>query len=279
MIHISAFAKINLYLEVLGRREDGYHEIDSIMQSVSLADVITLSKKETGIEIISSDLRIPQDKNNTAYLAAEVFFDKTGLPGGIRIEIHKNIPISAGLAGGSADAAAVLFGLNNLYQTKLSESDLLTLAAQVGSDVSFCLKGGTCRCRGRGELVEKIKDLEKTWLVLVKPDFGISTKWVYDNLNAAFIKEKRLTEAHIPLSAIHLYNDLEKVVVQKYPIIAEIKKKLIHLGCLQAEMSGSGPTVFGIAKDEDSAKNIFQEMQKEFPQTFLTHSVNNGLLT
>ncbi len=277
MIKVTAFAKINLYLEVIGKREDGYHEIDSIMQSVSLFDAVSVLRTESGIEIASSELRIPKDKTNTAYRAAEVFIDRTGIKGGVAIEIAKKIPIAAGLAGGSADAAAVLFGMNKMFGAGLSESDLITLAAEVGSDVAFCLTGGTCRCRGRGELVDKMTDLPLTWLILVKPDFSVSTKWVYDNFDLVFIKEHRLVDVHTPLSAIHLYNDLEKVVVPKYPEVGEIKKKLVRLGCLQAEMSGSGPTVFGMAKDEASAKKVFSEIKKEYAQSFLVRTVSTGL--
>ena len=277
MIELRAFAKINLSLEVLGKREDGFHEIESIMQSVSLSDTVTLDQTGKGIEIVPSDPRIPKDRKNTAYKAAQLFFDRTGTGSGVRIGITKNIPIAAGLAGGSADGAAVLSGLNKLFRAGLSDDDLLALAAEVGSDVPFCLTGGTCRCRGRGELIDKLKDLEPTWFILVKPDFGVSTKWVYDNFDLVFIKENRSAGDHIPTTGIHLYNDLEKVVVPKYPEVAEIKKKLVHLGCLQSEMSGSGPTVFGMAKDETSARNVHLEMKKSYPQSFLVQSVNSGL--
>jgi 4-diphosphocytidyl-2-C-methyl-D-erythritol kinase len=273
MISLRAFAKINLSLEVLGKREDGFHEIDSIMQSVSLYDVVRLSRAAPGIEIASLELRIPKDDKNTAYKAAQVFYDKTGLDPDIKIEIEKNIPIAAGLAGGSADAAAVLFGMNKLYKAGLTESDLLALAAEVGSDVSFCLMGGTCRCRGRGELVDKLADLPPTWFVMVKPEFGVSTKWVYENYDSS----AKVRTEHPPASGIHLYNDLERVVSPKYPEIGAIKKKLIHLGCLQAEMSGSGPTVFGIARDKVSAENIYLEMKKNYSQSFVVSSVNSGL--
>jgi 4-diphosphocytidyl-2-C-methyl-D-erythritol kinase len=273
MISLRAFAKINLYLEVLGRREDGYHEIESVMQSVSLSDLVTLEKIGSGIEIVSSELRIPKDRQNTAYKAAQIFFDKTGVTVGVRIGIEKNIPIAAGLAGGSADAAAVLSGLNQLYKTELTESDLLALAAEVGSDVSFCLVGGTCRCRGRGELIEKMEALGPTWIVLVKPEFGVSTKWVYDNFDAA----PKAEAERPPATGIHLYNDLEKVVVPKYPEVGEIKKKLVQLGCMQSEMSGSGPTVFGISSDEQSARKAYLEMKKKYSQSFLVQAVNAGL--
>ncbi|HTY12910.1 MAG TPA: 4-(cytidine 5'-diphospho)-2-C-methyl-D-erythritol kinase [Candidatus Omnitrophota bacterium] len=277
MIRLNAFAKINLYLEVIGKRPDGYHEIDSIMQSVSLYDAITVTPSGSGIEIVPSDHRIPRDRNNTAYKAARAFFDRTNIKGGVTVQLEKNIPIAAGLAGGSADAAAVLVGMNRLFNAGLTESDLSVLGAEVGSDVPFCLIGGTCRCRGRGELVERIKDLPPTWFVLVKPEFGVSTKWVYENFDLVFVREHRLADVHEQPSGIHLYNDLEKVVVPKYPEVGEIKKKLVQFGCLQSEMSGSGPTVYGMAGDEATARKVFDRIKAEYPQSFLVRNVSSGV--
>ena len=282
MIKLAAFAKINLALQVIGKREDNYHEIDSIMQSVSLFDEITITHTDPGIEIISNDSSLPRDSKNTAYKAAMVFFDKTGVRPDALIDIKKNIPVAAGLAGGSADAAAVLFGLNQIYKTGLTESDLSVLGAEVGSDVPFCLTGGLCRCRGRGELIEKIPPRSDrgqipTWYVLVKPDFEVSTKWVYDNFDLVWILEHRLVGTHIPLSSITLFNDLEKVVLPKYPEVQNIKKRLIQLGCLQAVMSGSGPTVFGLAPDFNTAQKIYNEMKTKYQQTYLVEPVSSGI--
>jgi len=282
VIKLAAFAKINLALQVIGKREDNYHEIDSIMQSVSLFDEITITHTDPGIEIISNDSSLPRDSKNTAYKAAMVFFDKTGVRPDALIDIKKNIPVAAGLAGGSADAAAVLFGLNQIYKTGLTESDLSVLGAEVGSDVPFCLTGGLCRCRGRGELIEKIPPRSDrgqipTWYVLVKPDFEVSTKWVYDNFDLVWILEHRLVGTHIPLSSITLFNDLEKVVLPKYPEVQNIKKRLIQLGCLQAVMSGSGPTVFGLAPDFNTAQKIYNEMKTKYQQTYLVEPVSSGI--
>ena len=277
MISVRAQAKINLFLQVIGKRDDGYHEIDSILQSISLFDQITLSENSSGIQLTVSDRFIPLDHRNTAFKAAQIFFDKTGIQPGVKIDIKKNIPVAAGLAGGSADAAAVLMGLNRLFKTDLTESDFLTLGAEVGSDVPFCTVGGTCRCRGRGEVVVKVDPLPKSYFVLVKPDFEVSTKWVYENFDLVWIKEKRLVGTHTPYSSLTLYNDLEKVVFPKYPQVAEVIKRLTRLGCLKAGMSGSGPSVFGLAEDKKSAEKIAGELKQEYPQTFAVESVDRGV--
>ncbi|MBI5701198.1 4-(cytidine 5'-diphospho)-2-C-methyl-D-erythritol kinase [Candidatus Saganbacteria bacterium] len=277
---LKAHAKINLALQVIGKREDGYHEIDSIMQSVSLCDYVSVSRINNGIELTSDNPQVPLDNKNTAYKAAEVFFDKTGVAPSVKIDIKKIIPIAAGLAGGSADAAAVLIGLNQLYQAKLSESNLSVLGAEVGSDVPFCLVGSICRCRGRGELVEKIPDPKSripTWYIIVKPDFSVSTKWVYDNFDLVWIAENRLVGTHHQMESISLFNDLEKVVLSKFPKVQEIKKQLIQLGCLQAIMSGSGPSVFGLAPDKQTATRIYNKMKQEYSQAYIVEPVGKGI--
>lgn len=280
MQKLKAYAKINLTLQVIGLREDGYHEIDSIMQSVSLFDQITVCKQTAGITINTSDLRIPSDERNTAYKAARVFLDKTGIEQGVKIEIEKNIPISAGLAGGSADAAATLVGLNQMFKTGLTSSDLINLAALVGSDVPFCITGGTARCRGRGEIVEKedIPEIGKLIFILVKPEVSISTKWAYQNFDRVFIAEGRVAGTHQALSGITLYNDLEKVVLPKYPEVEKVKKRLIHLGCPQALMSGSGSAVFGLVDDEPKAQSIYREILKDYPRSFLVYPETAGVV-
>lgn len=274
---LKAYAKINLTLNIIGKREDGYHEIDSIMQSISLFDEVTLTPKSFGIEIKTPDLRLPLGPKNTTYKAAQLFFDRTGVESGVVIEIEKMIPVAAGLAGGSADAAAVLVGLNRLFKSNLSESDIQILAASVGSDVPFCCVGGTCRSRGRGELVERIEDLPEIWFVLVNPDFEIKTKWVYENFDLVWIKEKRMVGTHIPITSINLYNDLEKVVLPKYPVLERLKRRLIQLKCLQALMSGSGPTIFGMAPDEETAIRAVADLRQDFPQTYVVESIPRSL--
>ncbi|MBU0572898.1 MAG: 4-(cytidine 5'-diphospho)-2-C-methyl-D-erythritol kinase [Candidatus Margulisiibacteriota bacterium] len=278
VLSLKTAAKLNLSLQVVGKRPDGYHEIDSVMQSISLYDLVKLEESKKGIIISSNMLGLPTDRKNTAYRAAEVFFERVGIDSGAKIFIEKHIPIAAGLAGGSADAAAVLIGLNMLFSAGLSESDIARLAADVGSDVAFCAVGGTCRCRGRGELVEKISSLPKTHCVLVAPGIHISSKWVYDNFDLEWLMEHRMVGAHRLQTGIDIFNDLEKVVLSKYSEVGRIKKRLIDLGCLVSLMSGSGSSVFGITADRKTAENTVSALLKEFPQTWLLETVEEGVV-
>lgn len=274
---LRAFAKINLSLFIVGKRPDGYHEIDSVMQSVSLFDEIKISKNSGGINI-SFDLdTLPKGQDNIAYKAADLFFSETGIVPGCDIFISKRIPIAAGLAGGSADAAAVLVGLNSIFDSKMTQEDLMILGSKIGSDVPFCTVGGLCRCLGRGEIVQQLKDEEKTvadgtYFVLVKPDFPVSTKWAYENFD---FSQKKIFN---PDDGITLHNDLESVVIKKYPEIDDIKKQMVRLGAVYSQMSGSGPTVFCIANDFETAKKISDEMKKKYSQTFVAETVPSGVL-
>ncbi len=277
-MQLRARSKINLNLHIVGRREDGFHEIDSIMQSISLADQIKLSPVSKGIKIICTNPLIPTDNQNTAFKAAELFFERTKIDKRVRIEIQKLVPHAAGLGGGSADAAAVLVGLNIMYKAKLSESDLKRLGEEVGSDVPFCITGGTARVRGRGELVEPIDPLPKSWFVLVTPQILISTAWVYQNFDPVWLKEGRMVGTHNPITSLQLYNDLEKVVLPNYPEIEKVKKELIDLGCLQSLMSGSGSSVFGLVDSEEKGKKILNIIRKKYPQSYLVESVDKGVV-
>jgi len=291
VIKLKAFAKINFILQILGKRADGYHEIDSLMQSVSLYDEILVDKKKSGIELFLNDPNIPNDKRNTAYKAAELFFYKTKLEPSVKIDIRKNIPTEAGLGGASSDAAAVLIGLNRLFDANLSEKELLELGAQIGSDVSFCLTGGFCRCRGRGELVEKIDnsgtkfcadetesyDGETKYYVLVKPKLSILTKSVYDSFEKSFIEKENYIDGFLQHGELVLKNDLEKVVLPKHHEIGEIKNRLLSLGCLQSLMSGSGSSVFGLVCDKKKAYEICEEIKKKYSQSFVVEGMNVGI--
>ncbi len=243
-----AFAKINLSLRVFEKRADGFHNLESIMQSVSLCDYIIINSLPSGIEITCSDPTVPVGEENTCYKAAKLALRS----GGIKIHIEKNIPIAAGLAGGSTDAAAVLRALN-------AEE----LAIQVGSDVPFCMIGGTCLVKGRGEDVQKLDPFPHTYYILVNPDIRISAKEAYDEFDKLKIK-----------APAGIKNDLEPGMVEKYPIIAEIKEKLVKLGCSEAQMSGSGPTVFGIIKTKADAEKIYKVIKEDYSRSFLVESVN-----
>ncbi|MEE8638611.1 MAG: 4-(cytidine 5'-diphospho)-2-C-methyl-D-erythritol kinase [Candidatus Margulisiibacteriota bacterium] len=262
---LKAYAKLNLSLRVFKKRSDGFHNIESVMQSVSLFDSITLSLIPSAIEVACDDPKVPKGKENIAYRAAELFLKTVS---GCKIHIEKNIPMAAGLAGGSADAAAVLFGLNQLMarDRRLTTGELLKLGAQVGADVPFCLTGGTCLVKGKGEIVEKQQPWPKTYFVLVCPDVQVSTKWAYEEFD----------RMHLNLPE-EIKNDLEPVVVSRYEIVTEIKEKLLGLGCSEAQMSGSGPSVFGVVRHKADAEGIFDKVKEEYPRSFLVETVDNGL--
>ncbi|MFC1495952.1 4-(cytidine 5'-diphospho)-2-C-methyl-D-erythritol kinase [Candidatus Margulisiibacteriota bacterium] len=276
MIELQAFAKINLCLQVIGKREDGYHEIDSIMQSISLFDRIRLLVDEE-IKVVSTNPQVPTDERNTARKAAEVFTEKTGIARGVRIELAKMIPVSAGLAGGSADAAAVLIGMNKMFGTKLSEAELMRLGEEVGSDVPFCIAGGTGRAQGRGELVSKLAALPKSWFVVVTPQLLVATMWVYQNFDRFWVKEERKVGEHKSIASIQMFNDLEKVVFWKHKQVEKLKQQLIQMGCLQALMTGSGPSVFGLVPNKKIGEQIFEEIRLTYPQSFLVENVKFGI--
>ena len=250
---LRAYAKINLSLRVFEKRSDGFHNLESVMQSISLCDYITITPLASGIEVTCSDPMVPQGKENIAYKAAEL------LGGKVKIHIEKNIPMAAGLAGGSADAAAVIYGMK-------SNVDLLELAAQVGSDVPFCLTGGTCLVKGRGEIVEKQMPWPKTYFVLVCPQIEVASKWAYEEFD----------RLHLQVSGA-IKNDLEPGVVSRHEEITDIKEKLLKLGCSEAQMSGSGPSVFGMVKQKSEAEKILAEIKSEFSRSFLVETVDRGV--
>lgn len=277
MLRVKAYAKINLSLKILGRRPDGYHEIDSLMQSVSLCDFLSLTPIDEGVQLTTNNLRLTTDGKNLAYKAAEVFIGAmrtgAGEPSkGVKIFLEKNIPLAAGLAGGSADAAAVIYGLNQLItpDSRFSTPDLLKIAAEIGSDVPFCLVGGSCTVKGRGEIVKRNAISVIRNYVIVTPEIEVSSKWAYEEWD-------RLSNVQGPKSQGR--NDLEPVVIKKYQVIQKIKDKLLSLGCSYAQMSGSGPSVFGIAPDLSRSEQIAAEMKKEFARAFAVYSVDRGVET
>jgi 4-diphosphocytidyl-2-C-methyl-D-erythritol kinase len=264
-LKLKAFAKLNLSLRVFEKRPDGFHNIESLMQSVSLHDIIDLQPSASGIQVRCNDPKVPQGEENLAYKAAELFLKKRNT--GVSIHIEKYIPMAAGLAGGSADAAAVLVGLNSMTgDARLETGDLLKLGAEVGSDVPFCLMGGTCLVQGRGEIVDKQEPWPKTHFVLVTPDIHVSTKWAYDEFD----------QLHLNLSG-QIKNDLEPAVVSRYEEITDIKEELIKLGCGEAQMSGSGPSVFGVVRHRAEADEVFKQIRKKYPRSFLAETIDKGV--
>jgi 4-diphosphocytidyl-2-C-methyl-D-erythritol kinase len=278
--HFLAPAKLNIRLKVTGRRADGYHELVSIMVPVGLFDHIELELiRLRRIMLFCHGFSVPNYKENLVYRAASAFFSKAGTPPGISIKLTKNIPVSAGLGGGSSDAAFILKGLNEMWSNPLTPQELADLAVFLGADVPFFLLNRPCIARGIGEILEPIEKWPKFWYVIVMPALEVSTAWVYENLKLKLTKGEYkytvdwLRRGRFEISHI-LENDLETVTGFHYPIIARIKKLLLDEGAEGALMSGSGPSVFGIFKSKDKAliakKNL---LSKDLGEIFVVEGL------
>lgn len=262
-IRLKALAKINLGLDVTGCREDGYHLVRMIMQTIHLFDSIQMEKiKETEIRLTTNIRFLPTNEHNIAYKAAKLLMDEFEIRQGIHIDIKKCIPVSAGMAGGSTDAAAVLYGMNQMYGLKLSNKQLARRALTLGADVPYCLMRGTALAEGIGEKLTRLPAMPRCPVVIAKPGISVSTKWVYENLTlddeSAHPDIDRLVndikQQDLKGLASHMGNILEGVTVREYPVIAQIKESLIGHGALNAMMSGSGPTVFALFDDRGRAR-------------------------
>ncbi|WP_110926077.1 4-(cytidine 5'-diphospho)-2-C-methyl-D-erythritol kinase [Bacillus massiliglaciei] len=262
-------AKINLALDVLYKRPDGYHEVEMIMTTVDLADRLELKEIEGDrIQILSHNRFVPDDHRNLAYQAAFILKERFNIKKGVSILIEKNIPVAAGLAGGSSDAAAALRGLNRLWNLGLSLDELAEIGAEIGSDVSFCVYGGTALAKGRGEIITHLPTPPKCWVILAKPTIGVSTADIYKRL--------RLTDAEHPsvqqmIEAIKedsyekvcsgLGNILENVTLELYPEVANLKDQMKTFGADAVLMSGSGPTVFGLVEHESRMQRVYNGLR------------------
>ncbi|MEK7842490.1 MAG: 4-(cytidine 5'-diphospho)-2-C-methyl-D-erythritol kinase [Deltaproteobacteria bacterium] len=279
-------AKINLFLKVLRKRDDGYHDIVSVMQPISLYDEILMEMENgSGIIVSCDNANVPCDRTNLAYRAAAEFFRTTGINRRLSITIKKNIPVAAGLGGGSSNAAAVLRALNEITSQNISTGNLIEIGACIGSDVPFFIVGKSCIARGRGESLEPI-ELPKFWYILINPGFPVSTQWAYQNLNLtksnediniAILKVSLEDTVGIQQWQGLLANDLEEVTIGKHPEIKEIKDALSAVGATGALMSGSGPTVFGIFPDKDKAEEAFGLLKGAFKQKRYTVFLAQGL--
>ena len=279
---INAPAKINISLDVLRRRDDGYHDVKMIMQSISLFDVLDVELNDTTfITLTSNKNNIPLDERNIAYKAARLFLEEANIKSGIAIHIEKNIPVAAGLAGGSTDAAAVLIALNDLLGKKFSLDKLMEMGARLGADVPFCIMTGTAISEGIGEKLTRLPAPNIKNILLVKPSIEVSTKWVYENLdlkNAShpdidaatkLIKNQMISDLPKVMG-----NILESVTAKKYPVIDEIKREMLDNGATVSMMSGSGPSVFGFFENENSGKNALDFFKTKFDEVFLINSYN-----
>ncbi|MDO4476224.1 MAG: 4-(cytidine 5'-diphospho)-2-C-methyl-D-erythritol kinase [Lachnospiraceae bacterium] len=259
---LTAPAKINLGLDVLRKREDGYHDLRMIMQTIDLNDTIELTKTEAGITMECNRSELPVDGRNLAVKAAKLLLEEAGISQGVHIRLEKRIPMAAGLAGGSTDGAAVLLGVNEMFGLGLSREELMERGVKLGADVPYCILKGTALAEGIGEELTILPDAPEAAVVIAKPDVDVSTAFVYGNLRANELKEHPPIDAQIEavkcgdLKAIArtMGNVLETVTVPAYPIIARIKESLMQDGALGAMMSGSGPTVFGLFETREQAQ-------------------------
>jgi 4-diphosphocytidyl-2-C-methyl-D-erythritol kinase len=268
-LQFKSYAKINWTLDVLFKREDGYHELRTIYQTVSLCDELRISETSGAIEIACDDPRVPGDETNLAFKAALMLREVTGTSKGARIEIEKRIPVAAGLGGGSSNAAATLLALIKLWQIAIDDGELIRIAASLGSDVPFFLIGGTALGVGRGEEVSPIEQVHCEHLLLVNPGFAVSTRDAYEKLSrlttpeaASIIPFTLLAAKGISELPLVAKNDLEPPVLAAYPEIAEVKQRLLSLGARHALMSGSGATVFGVFDNSEMAGRAELELRK-----------------
>ncbi|PJI09122.1 MULTISPECIES: 4-(cytidine 5'-diphospho)-2-C-methyl-D-erythritol kinase [Clostridium] len=280
-MEIKAYAKINISLDVVGKREDGYHLLKMIMQSIDLYDVIDIKAVDKGIRIASDSKKIPNDSRNIAYRAAKLFLDTYKIKSGVSIHIKKNIPVAAGLAGGSTDGAAVLKLLRKLFKPELTDNELINLGVKIGADIPFCIVGGTALCEGIGEKITVLKKLGNKILVLVKPEFGVSTKEVYMKYDGCKnVKHpdstaliRAVNDGNFNFVVNNMVNVLENVTSSEYEDINKIKCKAMEYKALGSMMSGSGPTVFSFFKDNTLAQEYFNEMKKKYKQVFIVRTV------
>lgn len=280
-ISLNAHAKINLSLDVTRKRQDGYHEVKMIMQTIALHDKVILDKRDTGIEVSCDKPWVPGGNDNIAYKAANLISQRCNAVSGVSIKILKRIPVAAGLAGGSADAAAVIKGMNELFNLNLNEDELLDIGKHVGADVPFCIKGGTMLSEGIGEELTEIDSMPEVNIVLVKPRVSVSTAWVYNNLKLDKISSrpdtnlliKAISEKNISYLAGNMRNVLETVTIEKYGVINDIKNELLRLGALGSMMSGSGPSVFGIFEDSKKACHAYEGLKGSKWECFMTQTL------
>ena len=271
-LKLKARAKINLGLDVVRKREDGYHEVRMIMQMINLYDKIMLRKKtEPGITVTANLSYLPVNEDNLVYRAAKLLMDEFQVDGGLEIELQKYIPVAAGMAGGSTDAAAVMVGVNRIFQLGLNKKQLMERGVKIGADVPFCIMRGTALAEGIGEELTPLPAMPHCSLVIAKPKIHVSTKFVYGNLKVRELTEhpdidgqvQALRENNLEQLVARMGNVLETVTIPAYPVIDEIKHTMMKYGAMGAMMSGSGPTVFGIFEKEDKAQEVCRLLKKD----------------
>lgn len=282
-IIVDSPAKINLSLDVVGKREDGYHLLEMIMQTISLYDKVRISKSSE-MMVTCNAQGVPCDKSNIVYKAAELMKNRYNIDENFKIEIEKNIPVAAGLAGGSTNGAAVIKGINELYSLNVSKDEMMEIGLKLGADVPFFFEGGTCLAEGIGEKLTKLSDVSCS-IVVAKPPIFVSTKYVYQNLKLDEIvihpNTKRLIEYikenNIRHLADSMVNVLESVTIKEYPVIQEIKNIMLEFGALGSMMSGSGPSVFGIFEDIKDAQKCHNRLRDYIKEVYVVNTTNKGV--
>lgn len=284
-MRLRALAKINLGLDVLRKREDGYHEVRMVMQTIRMYDQLDITRNiQPGIHIKTNLPYLPVNENNLVFKAAKLLMDEFQIQEGLSIQLKKVIPVSAGMAGGSSDAAAALVGVNKIFALGLSRKELMERGRQIGADVPYCVMRGTALAEGIGEILTPLPPVPQGYVLVGKPSVNVSTKFVYGRLDAANLKEHpdidgmvaALGQKDLRQVADKLGNVLETVTVPEYPVIDEIKKSMVRWGALNALMSGSGPTVFGLFDDREKAEYASEKLKKSrlVKQSFLTSFYN-----
>ena len=284
-LELKALGKINLGLDVLGKRQNGYHDVRMVMQTVYLYDQVRIEKaKEPGIHLSSNLFYLPVNENNLAYRAADLLMKECGIKEGVKITLEKHIPVAAGMAGGSSNAAAVLFGMNRMFALGLSQEELMALGVTLGADVPYCILRGTVLAEGIGERLTPLPAMPKCYVLLAKPPISVSTKTVYEKLDSHAIEEhpnidgiiEGLRRQNLDQVAASMGNVLERVTVEEYPVIEEIKAVMRGEGALNAMMSGSGPTVFGLYDDKRKARKAAFRIKEQglARQTYVTRIHN-----
>jgi 4-diphosphocytidyl-2-C-methyl-D-erythritol kinase len=280
-IKLNSYAKINLFLDVINKREDGYHNIKSVMQRVNLYDKLEISENKSGIELICDQPKIPLDERNTCYKAASLIKDKFNINTGVSIKIRKTIPSGAGLAGGSSNAAAVIIGLNELWKLGMNANEMQELGLKVGADVAFCLKGETCLCEGLGDIITELKPFIWDNILIIKPSFSISTPLAYQTLTAEEHNQYKdnkilnyINDNDHYNTCMSVANTLELAAFRMQSQIPLIKEQLKKLGAISTLMTGSGSAVFGFYMDKSSIMKAYNAISKKYNRIFMCKTVN-----
>lgn len=268
---LKAYAKINLGLDVVRRLENGYHEVKMVMQTVGIYDELDFVKTDGGIVVTTDSGELPTDESNLIYKAAKLMLERFGVSEGLRIHLRKKIPIAAGMAGGSTDAAAAMKAVNEIFSLGCTPEELMEMGVTIGADVPYCIMGGTALAEGIGEKLTRLPDAPPCHLLVAKPNLHVSTKYVYEHLDAAGISKhpdidgmvKAIREGSLEGVLERMENVLESVTIPAHPVIADIKKRMKDFGARESLMSGSGPTVFGIFERREQAEEAYEAIRKE----------------